>query len=250
MSRGMDGRWPPTGAGGGGGRSSGSGGLPPGVGGRGGRLLFGCGGGGAEKPGLEPDEEPPGGGGRGPCLPGGTLGGGGAEAGLGLGPLGSDGGSGPPRERKDWVGRGVLGTGGGGPPGVSCLEKLGRPLDKSGTWLRTPPGAPGSLGGPPPKGVGPQERPPGGSTGPRLGPESLVSLFPADLSFGIPPANRPPLSDFSLSALDAATSVCVHRRISRTFRRQREEAPLLSPHENAKGERQPHAAENRTRAER
>ncbi|KAF0027809.1 hypothetical protein F2P81_020550 [Scophthalmus maximus] len=50
--------------------------------------------------------------------------------------------------------------------------------------------------------------------------------------------------------VDCTHSVCVHRRISRTFRRQREEAPLLSPHENAKGERQPHAAENRTRAER
>lgn len=119
--------------------------------------------------------EPPGRGGRGPCLPGGTLGGVGAEDRLGLCPPGSDGGGGPPREWMFWFGRGVLGTGGGGAPRVSCLG-LGRPLGRSGTLPRAPAGAPGSLGGPPPppKGVGPQERPPGGSTGPRLGAESEV----------------------------------------------------------------------------
>lgn len=173
-SRGIDGRWPPRG--GGGGRSSGSGGLPPGgVGGREGLLLFGGGGRGAENPGLGPAGEPPGGGS--PCLPGGRPGGGGPEDGGGLGPPGRAGGGSPPRGWKPWLGRGVLGTG-GGPPGVSCLdEKLGRPLGRSGTLPRPPAGAPGSLGGPvepppPPKGVGPPERPPGGNTGPRLGAES------------------------------------------------------------------------------
>lgn len=72
-----------------------------------------------------------------------------------------------------WCGRGVLGIGGGAPPGVSGL-KLGLPLGRSGTLPRELGGAPGSLGGPPPppKGVGPQERPPGGSTGPLLEAES------------------------------------------------------------------------------
>lgn len=134
-----------------------------------GRLPFGGGGGGAENPGLDPPEEPPCE--KGPCLPGGILGGAGPEDGLGLCPPGSDGGVGPPRDWTLWVGRGVLGTGGGGPPGVSCL-RLGRPLGRSGTVPRELGGAPGSLGGPPLKGVGPQERPPGGSTGPRLGAES------------------------------------------------------------------------------
>lgn len=99
MSRGMDGRCPP-GAGGGGGRSSGSGGLPPGAGGKGGLLLF-EGGGGEEKLARGPGVEPPGGGGRGPCLPDGMLGGPDGDPWPGLGPVGSDGGGGPPRDEKD-----------------------------------------------------------------------------------------------------------------------------------------------------
>lgn len=73
----------------------------------------------------------------------------------------------------------MLGTGGGAPPGESCLDgKPGRPLGRSGALLRPPAGVPGSLGGPPlglpppPKGLGPPDRPPGGRMGPRLGPES------------------------------------------------------------------------------
>lgn len=72
----------------------------------------------------------------------------------------------------------MLGTGGGGPPEVSCLdEKLGRPFGRSGAPPRGTAGIPGSLGGPDglpplPKGLGPPEREPGGRTGPRLGPES------------------------------------------------------------------------------
>lgn len=100
MSRGIDGRCPP-GAGGGGGRSSGSGGLPPGAGGKGGLLLFEGGGGGEEKLGRGPGVEPPGGGGRGPCLPDGMLGGPDGDPWPGLGPVGSDGGDGPPRDGKD-----------------------------------------------------------------------------------------------------------------------------------------------------
>lgn len=175
MSRGMDGRCPPIGAGGGGGRSSGSGGRPPGVGGKGGLLLFGGGGGGGEEAlGLE---EPPGGGGRGPCRPGGRLGGGGPDEGLDLGPAGRDGGCGPPRGLKFWLGRGVLGMGGGAPPGVSCLEeRFVRFLGRSGTPPRTTDGPPGSLGGPvtwpPPKGLGLPPKRLGGSAGPLLGPES------------------------------------------------------------------------------
>lgn len=71
----------------------------------------------------------------------------------------------------------MFGTGGGGPPGVSCLEeKFDRPLGRSGTLLRKPVGAAGSLGGPldppPLKWAGPAERPPGGRIGPRLGAAS------------------------------------------------------------------------------
>lgn len=190
-SRGIAGRPPPTGAGGGGGLSSGRGGLPPGAGGNGGRLPFGTGGRGAEK--LERD--PIGGGGRGPCLPGGGAGGEGPEEGEGLGPAGSEGGEGPEREEGLWFGRGVFGTG-GGPPRLSCLGK-GRPLGSSGPLFLKLEEAPGILGGPldpppVPKEAAPEGRPPGGKNGARLAAESVVSLFPADLSFGIPPAKRPP----------------------------------------------------------
>lgn len=139
--------------------------------------MFGGGGGGAETPGRGPAGKHPGGGGRGPCLPPGTLGDGGIEAGLGLGPAGSDGGGGPPRDGKFCVGRGVLGMGGGAPTPLSCLDgKFGRPLGRSGTLLRPPEGAPGSLGGPGElltllKELEPPVLP-GGRMGARLGPES------------------------------------------------------------------------------
>lgn len=190
-SRGIAGRLPLTGAGGRGGLSSGRGGLPPGAGGNGGRVPFGTGGGAAEKP----ERDPVGGGGRGPCLPGGGAGGVGPEEGDGLGPVGSEGGGGPGRDDGLWFGRGVFGTG-GGPPGLSCLEK-DRPLGSSGALFLKPEGAPGSLGGPldpppVPKEAGPEGRPPRGNIGVLLGAESVLSRFPADLSFGMPPANRPP----------------------------------------------------------
>lgn len=190
-SRGIAGRLPPIGAGGGGGLSSGRGGLPPGAGGNGGRLPFGTGGGGAERP----ERDPIGGGGRGPCLLGRGAGRVGPDEGEGLGPAGSEGRGGPGREEGLWLGRGVFGTG-GGPPGLSCLEK-GRPFGSSVALFLKPEGAAGSLGGPldpppVPKEGGPEGRPPGGKIGARLAVESVVSLFPADLSFGIPPAKRPP----------------------------------------------------------
>lgn len=163
----MEDRWPPRG----GGQGS-SEGLPGwGAGGRGGRPLLGTGG--APKEGFGPDEATigPGGGGRPWCLPA-MLGGGGAGAELGI--RAPPGTGGVPLLWMLWLGRGVLGTGGGGPPGVSGRGGPARPLGRSGALLRGKAGAPENRGGPeegppPPNGLGPEERPPGGTMG-GLGP--------------------------------------------------------------------------------
>lgn len=95
--------------------------------------------------------------------------------------------------RGDGTGLGVLGTGGGAglPSNLEAKSGLGggiRLLCGSGTPLLGPKVGPGPLGvllgGM--NGLAVVDFPPGGSTADLLPPESFP-LFPADLSFGIPP---------------------------------------------------------------